>query len=195
MSASANIAAATSTPRRSWWRRLLRWAERVLAGFGGLTLIYLCFFDVTAIVSESMKPTLVGTPTTQRDYVLSERITYWFRAPRRWEIVGFTNPDGIHVMKRVAAFPGETIAVRAGKPLINGEPIDRPAAIASRIYYPFGKLRGGKPYTCESGYFVLGDDSRDSYDSRYTGELARDDVDGRAVLIVWPPNRMGWITP
>ena len=40
------------------------------------------------------------------DWVLTERVAYRLRAPRRFELVAYRTPDGIQVMKRVAALPG-----------------------------------------------------------------------------------------
>jgi len=40
----------------------------------------------------------------------------------------------------------------------------------------------GKPIPCNEGYFLLGDDSRDSYDSRYQGPIPFDHIHGRAWL-------------
>ena len=54
-------------------------------------------------------------------------------------------------------------------------------------------VRGRKHVSLDEGYFVLGDDSQDSHDSRYTGSVAREDIIGRAMLIVWPPDRIGWV--
>ncbi|MGD9649044.1 MAG: S26 family signal peptidase [Pirellulales bacterium] len=49
----------------------------------------------------------------------------------------------------------------------------------------------GKPFACGDGYYVLGDDSKDSDDSRFNGPVPTDDVLGRPWLILWPRDRAG----
>ena len=46
---------------------------------------------------------------------------------------------------------------------------------------------------CGSGYYVLGDDLKDSDDSRFNGPVPADRIMGRAWLIVWPMKRLGWV--
>ena len=46
---------------------------------------------------------------------------------------------------------------------------------------------------CADGWYVLGDDSRDSEDSRYEGAIPRASVTGRAWLVVWPWRRIGFV--
>ena len=41
--------------------------------------------------------------------------------------------------------------------------------------------------------YVLGDDSKDSADSRYDGPVPPDIVRGRVWLIVWPPERISFV--
>jgi signal peptidase I len=99
-------------------------------------------------------------------------------------------------MKRVVGLPGETVALRdTATILINGRPIDRPASLQSLKYYSFGAFQAGRTAECGSGYFVLGDDSKDSQDSRYTGPLDLHQIKGRAWLRVWPLSRIGFVNP
>ncbi len=79
---------------RSARRKAFRWAERGLATFGLLVLVYLAFFDVSVMVSGSMSPALQGTSRDNGDHILTEKVSKWFRAPRRWEVITFINDEG-----------------------------------------------------------------------------------------------------
>jgi signal peptidase I len=185
--------------RRTGWRaalgRGLRAGERLLAVVGALFITYHLAFSLSVIASGSMSPTLCGGGPAGRDWVLVERVSLLFRGPRRWEVVSFDDPMGVHMMKRVVGLPGETVSVSDGRLLVGGEPARRPESLGFLHYYDFGRLEGGRPAECGRGYFVLGDDSRDSYDCRYTRPLPRERIRGRAWLRVWPPSRIGFVGP
>jgi signal peptidase I len=129
------------------------------------------------------------------DWVLSERVSYWFRRPRRWEVVAFESNDGLPVMKRVVGLPGEEVALRQGRVLINGSPAAYPAELEGIKYVPGGMLDRGRAAKCGEGYFVLGDDSQDSQDSRYDGPVAPGRIERRVWLVVWPLSRLRCVTP
>jgi signal peptidase I len=169
----------------------------MLALFGAITLVYLLAFNVSLVVSPSMSPTLRGDAehAIPGDWILTERITFWFRKPHRWEVVRFWSVDGSWVMKRVGGLPGETVSVQDTWLDINGKPLPRPPELRTLTYYPYGNCRGGAQVPCGDGYFVLGDYSKDSQDSRYEGPLDPSRIDGRAWLRVWPPSRFGWVNP
>lgn len=173
--------------RRGW-----RWTVSIFAVIGFLTVLRAFTCDVSMIASGSMAPTLQGNPAGG-DMVLTEKVSYWVRGPHRWEVVAFTNSEGLHVMKRVIALPGESIGLRDHRPLIDGRPIEPPPGVPRIHYYAYGNLRSDAPHDVGSGYFLLGDDSADSNDSRFEGSISRDQLRGRAWLIVWPLHRIGFV--
>jgi signal peptidase I len=199
---AADTAAASSVPRpagpaaavrRPWWRRGLRLLERFFAILGVLLLVYLLCFDLSMMVSGSMSPTLRGNGKLGSDYVLSEKMSYWFRSPRRWELVAFHNAEGLFVMKRVAALPGGNIRMeRDGTIFVNAARVERPERLRSIRYYAYGTLAAGNTAKAGDGFFVLGDDSKDSQDSRWEKPVSWEAICGRPWLIVWPPHRIGF---
>jgi signal peptidase I len=172
---------------------VLRKAEHGFAAIGVAFVLYSLCFDLSVMISGSMSPTLQGTSSENGDYVLTEKLSYWFRHPRRWEVVTFRNSEGLQVMKRVAGLPGETVSLTNYQVLIDGSPIERPAGLAFLTYYPLGNLSRGEAAPCGEGYYVLGDDSRDSQDSRFEGPVNPQRIRGRAWLIVWPLSRVRFI--
>jgi signal peptidase I len=185
----------TAPTRPGLLRRILRWVERCLALCGLALLTYHLAFNLSAMSSGSMGPALRGTNARNGDWVLTEKASYWFRRPKRWEVVAFLNEEGAQIMKRVAGLPGERIGIRDDRVLVDGAEPPRPAELAGLRHYPYGSLFKGREAPCGEGYFVLGDDSADSLDSRYEGPVRPESVIGRAWLVVWPPERMGLVNP
>jgi len=189
--------AAPAPARPSRLRRLARWTERCLAIVGLLFLVYHMGFEVTEIVSPSMKPTFTGEGPghPDNDWVLVERISHRFVEPPRWSILQFQTKEGLRVAKRVAGFPGEELRVVARQLQVDGELLpDAPPA----QYLRAGRLRPRRntdtAYEVTGpGLFVLGDNSLDSWDSRFVGEIEPERWRGRAVAVVWPPSRWSWL--
>jgi signal peptidase I len=98
------------------------------------------------------------------DRLLVDRLVFEWRDPRRWEVVVFRGPDGIAYVKRIAGLPGETVQVVDGGVEINGERVPGPAA----PYEPAGRHGNQHPHRLgEDEFFVLGDNSPASNDSRH----------------------------
>jgi signal peptidase I len=87
--------------------------------------------------------------------------------------------DGETLVKRVAARPGDRIAMREGCVLRNGTAVDEaiPETLQVHDSFPDYRLR-------DDEYFVLGDNRRVSIDSREFGPVSGAQVLGRVVLRV-----------
>ncbi len=181
-------------PRRFGWRWWLRIIERLFAIFGVSILLFHVTLMTSVIVSPSMSPTLQGHNWSDGDHVVTELVSYRFRQPRRWEVVTFRRADGAIVMKRVVGLPGEKIQLhRSGDLVINDAIVPRPASLRHVRYLPVALVMNDRPVDCGQGYFVLGDDSMDSEDSRFEGPIPSSWILGRAWLIFHPVARIGWI--
>jgi signal peptidase I len=167
--------------------------EHVLAVFGGLLLLYWLFFNYSNVLSPSMAPTLQGS-ISKHDSVLTEKVSFWIRPPRRWEVVTFSDEEGTQIMKRVVGLPGEKVQMlRHGRIFIDGKEITPPSELCFLHYFPYGNLSDNKVVDCGKGYYLLGDFSRDSGDSRFSGPIDPKNIIGRAWLIARPSERMGFI--
>ncbi|MDA0659749.1 MAG: signal peptidase I [Planctomycetota bacterium] len=175
-------------------RSLYSVARDSLAVFGLGVIVFHTSFALGRIRSGSMAPTLVGEEWTKGDVVLSERWTFRLRAPRRWEVVNIRSNNGEYVCKRIIGLPGETVLLkRDGVIEIDGRSIPRPAHLTDLKYLAYGNMMDGDPFPCGQGYYVLGDDSQDSDDSRFGGTIPLSAIESRAWLIVSPSERFGWV--
>ncbi len=101
----------------------------------------------------------------------------------RYDII-VANYEKEHLIKRVYAFPGETIECIDGKILVNNKVIKDP--------YGSGKTSDFEKITLkEDEYFVLGDNREVSLDSRSIGPIKNKDILGETSFIVYPFNRFG----
>ncbi|HEY3414291.1 MAG TPA: signal peptidase I [Armatimonadota bacterium] len=156
------------------------------------------FMQAFYIPSESMVPTL-----EKLDRLLVAKVPFWYRGPERGEILVFKAPqnadqDGIQrdFIKRCIGLPGETLQVRANNVFINGTKLDEPY-VAQDSNTDFGpparpNVDNFGPIVIPAGhYFMMGDNRRNSMDSRYWGPLDRNRIVGRAWVRFWPLGKIG----
>lgn len=122
------------------------------------------------------------------------RAGYIFNAPERGDIVICHYPDGKngeygerYYVKRVIGLPGDVISISEGMVYINGELLDEPYIADERR-----SKENMKEYKLgESEYFVMGDNRRNSKDSRYVGPIDQDQIIGKAIYKIYPFDEMG----
>ena len=179
----------------------------------GLALLIQAFIvKPYQIPSGSMEPTLdIG----QR--VLVNRFIFHFQDPKPGDIVVFHPPAGVDggqecakpvqggpcaeatsehssetFIKRIVAGPGDTVSIKAGYPVVNGEWMNKP----SYEVIPCGAGGQGCDLPKEitippKHFFMMGDNRGASDDSRFWGPLPEDWLIGKAFATYWPPNRIG----
>ncbi len=114
-------------------------------------------------------------------------LAYRLGKPQRGDIVAFKHdsPTEPFLIKRVIGLPGERVTIDRGVVEINGQMLTEP-------YVHFPDTRSA-PATVvpPDALYVLGDNRAASDDSRDWGTVAMHDVIGRAVAVLWPPERLG----
>jgi signal peptidase I len=148
-------------------------------------------------------PTGTMTPAlSPGDHVFSEGIAYLFRKPHRGDIVVFKTagiqsiPQDQFYVKRIAGEPGDHLRIAGGKLFINEKPISLSNALGEIVYdLPPQFVTSAitnltVPDRC---YFVLGDNSTNSFDSRFWGCVPRGNIIGRVAYCYYPLQRSGRI--
>lgn len=160
--------------------------------FAALLSLLIITFIVQAfyIPSGSMEPTL-----RVDDRILVGKFSYRLGRIKRGDVIVFHYPlnPGKDFVKRVVALGGERVELRDGAVLINRQPITE--------LYPTALAGGDRACTTNYGpqtvppgeLFVLGDNRCNSEDSRFFGFVPVRNVVGKALLVYWPPQRIGLV--
>jgi signal peptidase I len=144
------------------------------------------------------------------DQVFVDKISYNFVKPHRGDVFVFrtTHIPGIRedpesgapfYIKRLAGLPGDTLQIAPPFLYINRKKAEAfgfrrvmEAKSSYRGYASGGNYlpQPGQSFTVPAhGYFALGDNSHNSYDSRYWGPVPEENLVGRGLLVYWPFNR------
>lgn len=137
-----------------------------------------------------LQPYLIRQPSMEPglasgDRIVVNRLAYRGWAPTRGDVVVFAFPKDLKrtFVKRVIAAEGETIELRDNKVFVNGDVIEEPY-VKPGDYPPYG------PEVVPVGkVFVLGDNRRESEDSREWGLLPKNYLLGKALLVYYPFQR------
>jgi len=180
---------------------LREWIESlIIAAFIAFGVIRPFIIEPFKIPTGSMRPTLLeGDLILVNKFIYGARVPFTnlrlprLRQPQRGDVIVFRYPENPkkNFIKRLIALEGETVEIKDGSVYINGQPLLAPL-FSQRYYYnrgDFGK-QGEKIAVLKDSFFVLGDNSASSQDSRYWGYVPSGNVLGKAIVIFWPPQRI-----
>jgi signal peptidase I len=171
-------------------REIKEWAQSIAIALVLTLIIRTYVVQAFKIPSGSMRPTLV-----EGDKLFVNKYLYRFEHPQRGDIVVFKYPQDPKkdFIKRLVAFEGETVEIRDGKIRIDGKVLDDPKTFGKFYYYnhdPFGGPNE-KITVPPRSYYVLGDNSANSTDSRFWGFVPFKNMIGKAMFRWWPIPRVG----
>ncbi len=158
-----------------------------------LVVIVLAFLIIkyvgqrTEVVGRSMEPTLEDA-----DNLIVDKISYRFKDPERYDIIVFPYRDGsgLYYIKRIIGLPGDRIFINdRGDVFVNGEKLEEDYIKEKAVNAGLASL----PILLgEDEYFVLGDNRNNSTDSRSpeVGVVKKDEIIGRAIMRIWPLNKL-----
>ena len=104
--------------------------------------------------------------------------TYWFRRPSRGDVVVLRYAgERLMLLKRIVAFPGETVEFRDGVLYVDGTPLEEP-------YIKFKREKWNlKPRKVSTGYYyVVGDNRSMPMEMHKFGEIRQNRVEGTLLL-------------
>jgi len=148
------------------------------------------------------------------DFVFVNRWKWNFCHPRRGEVMVFSTTgiralqQGTHYIKRMMGLPSETLQVRAPNLLVDGKPVTEPERVgqiarrekladwapAYSGFNPGGQRCHEQSLATESDvvrlgadqYYAMGDNSFNSFDSRFWGPVPERNLLGPATVVYWP---------
>ena len=169
---------------------LLEWVD-VLVVAALLAWLIMTFVTVRmSVPTGSMKPTI-----QPHDSFFVDKISYNFRNPKRGDIIVFWHhrDDGTKTryVKRLIGMGGDTVEIQGGDLYVNGQELT--GEEFDRRYWAEGEYGVGEIKVPKGKYYVLGDNSSNSFDSRFWGFADASSLIGEPYLRVWPPGRFGLI--
>jgi signal peptidase I len=164
-----------------------------------ISIVLLRLYVVTPIVvaGPSMMPTLDNA-----DKIIINKISPKVVGYDRFDVIVFNSKAGPKYVKRIIGLPGETIEFKNDQLFIDGKLIDEPYLQKSNNTE--AKLTGNftlqQLYNLQTipdeMYFVLGDNRLNSNDSREpeaVGLIHKDDILGKAELVIFPFNHFHFL--
>ncbi|MDX1701660.1 MAG: signal peptidase I [Melioribacteraceae bacterium] len=172
------------------------WARALILAFGLAFIIRYYLFTPIVVDGESMMPTLESG-----DRMVVNKIGYRIGELHRFDIVIFHATEEKDFVKRIIGLPGDHVAYKNDQLYINGEVLDEPYLDTKKAQLTSGTLTEDftlEEYTQKSiipeGYvFVMGDNRRNSLDSRRIGLVSVKEIIGDTHVVFWPMNEMGLV--
>jgi signal peptidase I len=178
-----------------WWFYLGYPIVTGLVTLGVVQLSRTYWEEAFHIPTGSMSPTIL-----KGDRILVDKLRYRTTPIDRGDIIVFkandwqanTVPNSapavrLCYVKRVVGLPGDVIEIRDEKLFRNGAAVDEPYAAFVPVSGKVDpRLTDMSPFRVgENELFVVGDNRRESLDSRFFGCIPRADVVGKVAIVYW----------
>lgn len=134
-----------------------------------------------------------------REYLVVDELSYYFREPLRGEVVIFRYPKDTQqfFIKRIIGLPGDRVVIKNGRvSIMNSTHQDGMLIEEAYLFPPNRPTHPETDVTVPEGeFFVLGDNRDFSSDSRVWGFLPKTLIVGKAFFRAWPLGKLGTINP
>ncbi|WP_117170851.1 signal peptidase I [Paraliobacillus sediminis] len=176
-----------------------KWKRLIVLRTILIVVIFAMFFRSYLFASyvvdgKSMEPTLYDG-----NLIMVNQILYDFSDVSRFDVIVFHANDEEDYVKRVIGEPGDHIKVVDDKLYINDEYMEEAYLQAFRDQitgiltkdFTLEEITG-ESRVPEGQLFVLGDNRRNSFDSRYFGFIDQETVVGKVDIRYWPVSQVGF---
>lgn len=162
------------------------WVKSFMVAIVLAFIVRTFFFSPIVVDGHSMDPTL-----QDKDRMVVTKIG----EPKRFDIVVFHAPDGRDYIKRVIGLPGDSIEYKNDVLYINGKAYNEPYLEKNKKKLKDGTLTYsfilketavGSDTVPKDSLFVLGDNRRQSKDSRDIGAIPMEKVVGTTNVVYYP---------
>jgi signal peptidase I len=173
---------ATAKDKNEIWE----WIKALFIAIILAFIIRTFLFTPIVVEGSSMEPTL-----EDQERMIVTRIG----EPKRFDIVVFHATENKDYIKRIIGLPGDRIEYKNDTLLINGKPYVEPYLDDFKQEKVDGPLTGsftlretpvGSDVVPEGHFFVMGDNRRDSTDSRHIGAIPMKLVVGTTRIVYFP---------
>ena len=176
---------------------LWEWVKALVIAFLLAALIRFVLFTPIVVDGESMMPTLESG-----ERMIVNKLNYKIGDIQHFDIVVFHAPEKKDYIKRVIGVPGDTLEYKNDQLYINGKKINEPylqdyknqIVDGGTLTEDFSVLDyTGKKIIPKGSYFVMGDNRRNSKDSRHIGLVSEEEIVGKASVVFWPIENFGTV--
>ena len=158
----------------SFLKQLLQCTLVIAVAYGSYSFFRHFAIQPVRVVGASMAPTLHDS-----DYYVLNRWVYLVRDPQPKDIVVFRDPqDHSYAVKRVIARSGDTIHLKGGHVYVNEKELEEPYLAPGTPTFTGPKDKEQFIVCGNDQYFVLGDNRKNSADSREYGTVPRQNILG-----------------
>jgi len=153
----------------------------IVANGSGFTWDRVIAIRAFKVPSVSMSPTIrLG------DRIVANMQTYAKTKPNRGDVTLFLfAPTNALLVKRVAGNPGDTIEIDHDNVIRNGDRVQEPYLEPPNAADDTSRTQFGPETVPEGELYLIGDNRRNSYDSRYFGPVKLSQIRGKALFVYW----------
>lgn len=175
---------------------ILDFIQSIVLALAVFVLLYLFVAQPNEVKGTSMLPNFLD-----KEFLLTEKLSYQFGKPQRGDVVIFKAPpsepcaaDECEYIKRIIGLPGDKVMVKDGQVYLNGKLLDQTFLPAGVITAEGQFSQEGVEETVPNDeYLCFGDNREHSRDGREFGPIKKDSIVGKAFFKYWPISSVGLV--
>ncbi|MBU8908929.1 signal peptidase I [Desertibacillus haloalkaliphilus] len=168
---------------------IFEWVKTLVVVLILVIIVRTFFFANYMVYGESMMPSI-----QDGERIIINKASYNLSEPKRFDMIVFHATKENDYIKRVIGLPGDSIYYKDDILYVNDVPIEEAYLEEFRAQYDGNVFTNdftiedvtNESVVPEGHLFVLGDNRRNSMDSRQLGFISLDQVVGKANLCYWP---------